>query len=443
MIGDDIHQLAKILWPINRSITGDGVRKTLHILKNFHTNLEIYEIPSGKKVFDWIVPKEWNVKEAWVEGPDGKRILDFANNNLHLMGYSIPVNATFELEELDKHLFSLSNQPNAIPYVTSYYTERWGFCITHNQRKKLKPGKYKVHINSTLQSGSLTYGELIIPGESSKEIFLSTYVCHPSMANNELSCPTVTIYLAKWLESLKNRRFTYRIIFVPETIGSITYLSQHYKHLKEHVVAGFNITCVGDNRNYSYLPSRDGNTLSDQVANHILKWTDKNFKTYTWNDRGSDERQYCAPGIDLPIASIMRTKFAEYSEYHTSLDNLENVVTPEGLKGGYSALRHALEAFENNCYPEVTVLGEPHLSKRGLYHTIGTKVRDKYVGLMMNLITYSDGKTSLLTIAEKCNVPIWDLYSILNTLSAHKLVNKHDSLIMDNSIRHLNLKVSN
>ena len=235
------------------------------------------------------------------------------------------------------------------------------------------------------------------------------------MANNELSGPTVTIALAKWLSSLKKRRYTYRIIFIPETIGSIIYLSRNLDHLKKHVIAGFNITCIGDDRCYSYLPSRDGNTLSDQVALHVLKHIDPEFRRYTWLDRGSDERQYCAPGVDLPIATIMRSKFGEYPEYHTSLDDL-NLITPLGLEGGYSVLKKAIEIIENNVVPRINVLGEPQLSKRGLYPTISTKKSGVEVRSMMNLISYCDGKLSLLEIAKSIEEPFWDVAPIVYNL---------------------------
>lgn len=421
-IGNEIHALAKKLWPINRSITGNGVRQTLGILRDICSSMTIHEVPSGSAAFDWTVPKEWNVNAAYLTAPDGQRFADFSKNNLHLVGYSVPVDQELDLNELQQHLYSLPEQPDAIPYVTSYYAERWGFCLTDKERSQLKAGTYKVHVDSALTEGSLTYGELIIPGETKEEIFISTYVCHPSMANNELSGPTVTIYLAKWLQSLSRRRYTYRIVFIPETIGSLVYLSKNMDHMKANVVAGFNVSCVGDNRDYSFLPSRNGNTISDQIARHVLKWTDVNYKTYGWGDRGSDERQYCAPGIDLPIASMMRTKYAQYPEYHTSLDDLENVVTPEGLEGGYTSLQRALMALENNIYPKMTVYGEPQLGKRGLYPTISSKGSADHLKLMMDFISHSDGQTSLLDIAEKCNAPIWDLYPIIEKLQQHGLL---------------------
>jgi len=270
MVGKKIHDLAKQLWPINRSITGEGVVNTLKILKRIVPDLEIKSIKSGTKVFDWTIPDEWVIQNAWVKDPSGKKIIDFKVNNLHLVGYSTPVNQTVSLENLNKHLHSSKEQPNAIPYVTSYYNKNWGFCIKHNLRKKLKKGKYKVFIDSKFKSnGKLTYGEILIPGKSKKEIFLSTYICHPSMANNELSGPCVTIFLANWIKCLKKKKFSYRIIFVPETIGSIAYISKNLKKMKKNINAGYNICCIGDNRSYSYLSSRNSNTISDQVAKHV------------------------------------------------------------------------------------------------------------------------------------------------------------------------------
>jgi aminopeptidase-like protein len=287
--------------------------------------------------------------------------------------------------------------------------------LTHNQRKTLKSGNYHAVVNSDLKPGVLNYGELVLPGKTDQEVFLSTYICHPSMANNELSGPVVTIALAQWLATLDNRRYTYRIVFIPETIGSIVYLSKHLDHLKKHVIAGFNITCIGDDRIYSYLPSRDGNTLSDIAALHVLKHIDPEFKRYTWLDRGSDERQYCAPGVDLPIATIMRSKYGKYPEYHTSLDDL-SLVTSSGLEGGYTALRKAIEIIERNVFPKTTVLGEPQLGKRGLYPKLSTKTSGGQIRAMMNLITYCDGNTSLLEIADLINEPFMDLVPLVEKL---------------------------
>ena len=422
MIGKDIHLFAGELWPFNRSITGKGVRQTLNKISKHLPMLKILSVPTGTKVFDWSIPKEWNVKEAYIITPDGEKICDFSKNNLHLVGYSIPFNGQLNFDELKKHLYTLPDQPNAIPYVTSYYQERWGFCLTQNKLNVLKNGKYKVVINSNLSDGELNYGELLIKGKSEKEIFLSTYICHPSMANNELSGLSVVTFIAKWLRTVDHLNYSYRIIFVPETIGSITYLSYNLKNMKQNIYAGFNVSCIGDERAYSYLPSRNGKSISDLIAKHVLKWVDPKFKEYSWFDRGSDERQYCSPGIDLPVASIFRTKYGEYSEYHTSLDDLKNVVTPNGLDGGYWALRKSIEAIENNKKYEVTTLCEPQMGKRGLYPTISIKDRYEKTKLTMDFLSLCDGNTTLLEIAESLNLPIWELYELSNKLKSHNLI---------------------
>jgi len=422
-IGRLMHSWALDLFPIARSITGPGVRETLGYLQKLIPGLDIRSVPSGTKAFDWTVPDEWHVKDAYVMDSAGIKIIDFKINNLHLVGYSASIDVFVELDELNNHLYSLPEQPTAIPYITSYYEDRWGFCLSHEQRVRLKPGTYHVVIDADKKPGVLNYAELILPGRSKEEIFLSTYICHPSMANNELSGPVVTAALAKWLVSLKDREYTYRIIFIPETIGSIVYLSMNYKHLKKHVIAGFNITCVGDDRCYSYLPSRDGETLSDKVALHVLGNIDHNFKRYTWLDRGSDERQYCSPGIDLPIATIMRSKYAEYPEYHTSLDDL-NLVTDSGLNGGFVAIQDCIKVIENNFYYKYKILCEPQLGRRGLYPTLSTKNSTNLVAMLTNVLSYCDGKKTVLEIAEILGVSFFEVNKIIQTLVEQGLVKR-------------------
>ncbi|VAV88480.1 Protein containing aminopeptidase domain [hydrothermal vent metagenome] len=419
--GQQMHTLAGQLFPINRSLTGAGVRETLGIIKQQIPDLQLHEVKTASQCFDWTIPPEWNVKEAWVEDPDGRRIIDFAQHNLHLVGYSIPVDKEMELDELQTHLHSLPEQPDAIPYITSYYQERWGFCLTHNQRETLQPGKYRVKIDAELNpKGVMNYADLLLPGASKEEILLSTYICHPSMANNELSGPMVATWLAKWLQSAP-RAFSYRVVFIPETIGSIQYLSRHLAHLQTHVVAGFNLTCMGDERCFSYLPSRDGNTLSDRVAKHVLGHLDPDYIRYTWMDRGSDERQYCAPGVDLPIASIMRSKFHEYPEYHTSLDDL-TLVTPNGLAGGYLALRRALEVIEGNRVWRGTTICEPQMGKRGLYSTLGTRAPEAATRVRMHILSLADGNHDLIQMAERIKLPVWELLPFVQELAEHGLL---------------------
>ena len=337
-LGEEMHGLCQELFPICRSITGNGFRQSLAILQKHVPSMNKIEVPTGTMCFDWEVPKEWNIKDAYIITPSGNKICDFKKSNLHVVGYSTPINKVIDYDELQEHLYSLPEQPDAIPYITSYYKERWGFCITQKEREQLTSGEYRVFIDSELSNGSLTYGELIIPGESEKEIFISSYLCHPSMANNELSGPVVSTFLAKWISELDNRKYTYRIIIIPETIGSITYLSRNYQSLQRNVVAGFNVTCIGDERAYSYLPSRQGDTISDRASLHVLKHLQPEFVSYSFLDRGSDERQYCSPGIDLPVCSIMRSKYGRYPEYYNGPRNLDSVLsyTWEQKRGGPS-----------------------------------------------------------------------------------------------------------
>jgi aminopeptidase-like protein len=425
-VGLKIYTLCKKIFPINRSITGDGVRETLNILKKEIPSLLIHEVRTGTKCFDWNIPQEWNIDDGYILNPSGNKIVNFRENNLHVMGYSIPVDQNIKLSDLNKHLYSIPEMPDAIPYVTSYYKENWGFCITHNQRKKLVDGIYRVKINSQLTDGKLTYAELLIPGETNQEVFLSTYICHPSMGNNETSGPALVTFLAKYLINLKNRRYSYRIIFVPETIGSILYLSKNFESMKNNIIAGFNVTCVGDNNDYSFLPSRSGNSLSDKVAKHVLKHATDSYSLYSFLERGSDERQYCSPLVDLPIASIMRTKYGEYDEYHTSLDDL-NFISEEGLNGAYQVYIKALDAIENNNVYIANNKCEPQLGKRGLYPNTSLKTTKDIVRNMMNILAFCDGRTDLISIAEIINVPIWDLYEIISSLMDNDIVSIHNT----------------
>ncbi len=420
-----MHALARRLFPICRSLTGEGVRDTLAILKERLPGLEIQEVPSGTKCFDWTVPDEWNIRDASLTGPSGETVAAFTDSNLHVVGYSVPVDRRLSLDDLQGHLHSLPELPDAIPYVTSYYNRNWGFCLPHRRRAALTPGTYRAFIDSTLAPGRLTYADLVLPGTSNQEVLVSTYVCHPSLANNELSGPVVSAQLARWLAERRERRLTYRFVFIPETIGSIVYLSRHLEHLKRHVVAGFNVTCVGDDRCYSYLPSRAGDTLADRVARHVLRHRAPDYLTYTFLDRGSDERQYCAPGIDLPVASVMRSKYGTYSEYHTSLDDL-TLVTPLGLQGGFDALKECIEALEMDTRYQATVLAEPQMGKRGLYSSLGTRDIDWSVRMRMDLLAYCDGEHSLLDIADILGVPIAQTFPFIAELVEHGLLRRLD-----------------
>lgn len=415
-----MHALATRLFPICRSITGAGVRETLAILGEYLPGLEVHEIPSGTKAFDWTVPDEWNITGAYLEGPDGERIIDFADSNLHVVSYSMPVDAEFSREELEPHLHSDAELPDAIPYVTSYYHRDWGMCLTQRQRDTLTDGTYRAVVNSTLEPGHLTYGELVIPGDSSEEVFVSTYVCHPSLANNELSGPVVSTALARWLLTLPRRRYTYRFVFVPESIGAITYTSRNLEHLKRHVIAGFNLTCIGDDGDYSYLASRLGNLPIDRIAKRVLA-TRSPAVTYSYVDRGSDERTYCAPGIDLPLVSLMRTKYGAYREYHTSLDDL-TVITPTGLQGGLDLVRDCIDELERAEYFTATVLAEPQLGRRGLYHSMHARTVADVVLLRTHVLAYADGQHSVLDMSEIFEIPVDDVQAVVDELIEHGLL---------------------
>jgi|TARA_B100001964_G_C14167354_1_gene569758 aminopeptidase-like protein len=413
-----MYELTKKLFPICRSITGDGVRETLKILGEY-IPMKIHEIPTGTKAFDWEVPKEWNIKDAYVMDESGNKVIDFKKNNLHIVGYSVPINKTISLEELQKHLYSIPEQSEAIPYITSYYKERWGFCIAHQDREKLKNGNYHVVIDSELKDGSLTYGEVIIPGKSKKEVFISTYICHPSLANDNLSGPAVAVELSKWILNMP-RKYTYRIVFVSETIGSIVYLSRNLKKMKKNIIAGFNLSCLGDSMAYSYVPTREGNTYTDKVALNILSFKHPDFVKYSFLDRGSDERQYNSPGVDLPVCAITRSRPVKFKEYHTSLDNLD-FISEEGLQGSFNVFKECLNTIEENRKYKINCLGEPQLGKRGLYPTVSTKSSKEEAAIIRDFIAYADGKNDLVDISNKINVPVWELVPIAEKLIKAKL----------------------
>ena len=412
-------KFAKKLWPINRSLTGPGVASTLSLIQQ-KLPIKILNFNSGKKVFDWQIPKVWNLKEAWVKNKNDKKIIDFRSNNLHIVGYSQSVDKIISLNELKKKIYTLKNQPDAIPYVTSYYKKDWGFCLQYNKFKELKDDEYHVYINSSFQKGKLKIGELLIKGETKKEVLISTYICHPSMANNEISGIVVSTKLAQWIKK-KRRKFSYRFLFLPETIGSIAYLSKNYKYLKKNIVAGYVLTCIGDNRNYSMLESKQKNSLSDIVAKKILK--KKNGKIYNWSSRGSDERQYCSPGIDLPVASLMRSKYGEYPEYHTSLDQIGNVVTARGLSGGFEFVKEVIETLEKQMFPKSKTLCEPFLSKKKIYPTLSKKGSvSSSLSKKLEYLSHCDGKKSFVEISYNLNLKSKETKKIIQFLKRNNLI---------------------
>lgn len=420
-IGREMYRWAEDLFPVHRSLTGEGVRITLRYLKEKLPGLQLHEAKSGTVVFDWTVPDEWNVDEAYIEDENGRRIVDIKDHNLHLVGYSMPVNTWLNRDELDEHLYSLPHLPDAIPFITSYYSRKWGFCLPHSQRINLPEGRYHVVIKSELKKGVLNYADLVIPGESEKEIFFSTYICHPSMGNNELSGPVMATALARYVSSLPKRKYSYRFAFLPETIGAITYLSRNLKELKRNVEAGFMLTCVGDHKNWSFLPSRKGNTKADRVAKAVLARNDLSYEEYSFLRRGSDERQYCSPGVDLPFVSVMRSKYEEYPEYHSSLDDL-NFISPEGLQGSFDVHREIIDHFEASQYPRMTVLCEPQLGKRGLYPDSNVQGIDDHVRNMRNIIAYADGSLDLHELFDITNVLEEEGLEIIRQLHENGLI---------------------
>ena len=414
--GQEMYDFAGRLFPIGRSLTGEGVRETLRMIQEQVPELEIHEVPSGSQAFDWTVPKEWEITEGYIEDEDGGRVVDYHENNLSVMGYSVPVDRYVSREELFEYVKVEENQPDVIPYVTSYYSPRFAFCMSKNKRDSLKPGTYHMVIRSRHFDGVLNYGEIYLPGESEKEVLLSTYICHPSMANNEVSGPVLTTWLAKWLKQQK-RKLSYRIVFVPETIGSICYISRNLDVMKRNVIAGFVLTCVGDDRAYSYLETRKGNTLTDRVMKNVLGFAHPDYKTYSFLERGSDERQYNAPGVDLPVCDFCRSKYVEYPEYHTSADNMD-LISPKGFAGAYDVMIQVLKALEYNGFYRVTCLCEPQLGKRGLYPSESRKGIYEEVKKLTNLIAYADGTEDLIAISTRIGVPVEELIPSIDKLLA-------------------------
>ena len=422
--GQEMYDLAAEIFPIFRSLTGDGVRKTLGILGDYigrdGIRLEIHEIPSGTQVFDWTVPKEWRIRSAYIEDSRGNRIVDMAENNLHVLGYSVPVDRWVSLEELKKVVYTQPDQPALIPYVTSYYRERYGFCMSQDQLDSLPEGNYHIYIDSELFNGSLTYADAVLPGETDEELMLTSYICHPSMANNECSGPVLLSALMRYVNALPKRRYTYRFVLNPETIGSITYLSRNLEHLKEKLVAGIVLSCVGDDRDYSLIESRYADTIADKSLKSVLG-AQGAYTAYPFLKRGSDERQYNAPGIELPVVGFSRTKYHEYPEYHTSADNMD-LISPAGLQGAYETIVRWIYCMENNRKYSMTVLGEPQLGKRGLYPTVSRKGSYDEVSAMFNLIAYSDGKNDLFDISRIIGVPPYDLVPVVRKLEENDLI---------------------
>ena len=423
--GRKMFELCKEMFPICRSITGNGVRKTFEILNKYLTGTEfkLTEVPSGTQVFDWTVPKEWNIDEAYIEDESGNRIIDFKDNNLHVLGYSVPVDEVLPLSELKEHIYTLKDQPDVIPYTTSYYKERWGFAMTENQLKSLPDGNYHAVIKSELKDGSLTYGEILIPGESEEEIFFTSYTCHPSMANNECSGPAVLTFLANYIMGMKHRKYSYRLILAPETIGAITYISKHLDELQKKVICAFNLTCVGDDRTYSIIHSRYADTLADKVLTNVLKYHYPKYMDYPYIKRGSDERQYQAPGVDIPMVCFCRSKYHVYPEYHTSADNLD-IISPDGLGGSLDVMIKCIEALENNAVYKVTCLCEAQLGKRGLMPTMSSKESYQDTLALKDVLAYADGRNDIIELSNIIEQPASRVIKVCNQLYEAGLLTK-------------------
>ena len=402
--GERMYRLIEELYPICRSITGDGVRRTLDVIGR-HMPLQRREVPSGTRVFDWTVPKEWNIRDAYIRDPNGTKIVDFARSNLHVVSYSQPVRARLPLSELRARLHSIAEHPEWIPYRTSYYNETWGFCLTHAQREALPEGEYEVVIDSTLADGHLSYAECLLPGESTDEVLLSCHVCHPSLCNDNLSGIALLTELARALQSRAKRRYSYRFLFIPGTIGSITWLA-HNEERVDRIRHGLVVTCVGDGGRFTYKKSRRGDADIDRAVLHVLATTTDDHEVIEFYPYGYDERQYCSPGFNLPVGSLSRSTHGRFVEYHTSADDLQ-LVQPAFLAESlekYLAVIHVLE--QDGVYVNTQPKCEPQLGRRGLYRAIGAAggTRSDEMALLW-VLNLSDGRHSLLDIAERARLP--------------------------------------
>jgi aminopeptidase-like protein len=395
---------AEELFPICRSITGEGLRHTLSHLQNIIPEIEIKEVPSGQQIFDWTIPNEWNVRDAFILTPNGEKIANFRENNLHLVSYSEPIQKKLSLDELQPHLHSIPDKPDLVPYRTSYYRRDWGFCMPHNLRQKLQQGTYEVFIDTKLEPGFLNYAELYISGQSKEEIMFSTYCCHPSLANDNLSGVVLALALAMGLQEREKLRHSYRFLWTPETIGALAWLHDNLDHAKESVKAGFVLTCVGDEGPFSYMPSRTGKTLADRLICAVLLANELPYCAYSFHQRGSDERQFCHPNIDLPFASLMRSKYDEFDEYHTSADNMD-FLSKNALQETYDLHMQMIELLEENRVYTPTTVGEPQLGKRNLYSSLSKSVLDGDETIRYKILGYADGKLDLLSLTEIVKAP--------------------------------------
>ena len=425
--GGDIYGFMSEMYPICRSITGEGVRETLRLIGN-HIPLDIHEIPSGTAVFDWVVPNEWNIKDAYIKNCKGEKVVDFQKSNLHVVSYSTPVHRTISLAELKDHLFALPEHPDWIPYRTSYYKEDWGFCVSYNQLLAMKDDEYEVCIDATVEQGSLSYAEYYLKGETTDEVLVTTHICHPSLCNDNLSGIAVTTFLAKLLSGFP-LRYSYRFLFIPATIGSITWLCHNESKLP-NIKHGLVLALLGDPGRSTYKKSRSGDAAIDRAAAHVLKHSGADYSIVEFHPYGYDERQFCSPGFNLPIGCLMRSPNGQFPEYHTSGDNLQ-FVKPEYLADSFSKCLSILNILENNKkYLNQNPKCEPQLGKRGLYRAIGGQKEGKLQELaMLWVLNLSDGNWSLLDIAERSEIPFDIINGAADALLEHDLLKEHRSTL--------------
>jgi aminopeptidase-like protein len=419
--GKELHRFAAELYPICRSITGDGIRQTLRLIQQ-HIPLEIFEVPSGTPVFDWTVPKEWNIKDAYIKDSSDRRVVDFQKCNLHVLNYSVPIHATMPLSEIRPHLFSIAAHPDWIPYRTSYYKEDWGFCLSHNELVALPEGAYEVCIDSTLADGSLSYGECFLPGQSSDEILISCHACHPSLANDNLSGLTVATALGKFLmECSADLHYSYRFLFIPGTIGAIAWLAQN-RDRAARIRHGLVLTCMGDKAPFHYKKSRRGDAEIDRAVTHVLSHLAQRSEILDFSPYGYDERQYCSPGFNLEVGCLMRSVWGTFPEYHTSADNLD-FIDPLSLAESVRVCLSTFEVLENNNrYRNLNPFCEPQLGRRGLYRSTGGDSIGNEINARLWVLNLSDGENSLLDIAERASLPFFAIFEAAELLRENGLL---------------------
>ena len=423
VLGKDIYELITRMYPICRSITGDGFRETLKIIQEY-IPLQVHEVPTGTAVFDWDVPKEWNIRDAYIKNPQGEKIVDFQECNLHVVNYSIPVHKKVTLAELKEHLYSIPEYPDWIPYRTSYYKENWGFCLPHQQYLALEEGEYEVYIDSSLEPGHLSYGEYYLEGESQEEVLISCHGCHPSLCNDNLSGIGVAVFLAQYLSQLPQRKYSYRFIFIPATIGAVTWLWANEEQV-ERIKHGLVLTCVGDSGKFTYKKSRRGNADIDKIMGYVLQESGSGYEIIDFFPYGYDERQFCSPGFNLAVGCFMRSPHGSFPEYHTSADNLD-FVKPEYLASSLSQCLSAIHILENNCtYVSQNPKCEPRLGKRGLYRSVGGQSDEPLNELaLLWVLNLADGSHSLLDMAVKSKLSFGEIKKAADILAKHDLLKK-------------------